>query len=100
MRHVFPRAAAAALVGSALLVGCASKETYPASPVPAILTDMQAAAIAGPGPIGSQLASAEPTGDGQLLEYRSAFDPAARPPRASRLVHVRHDGEVREITFR
>ena len=101
MRLSSPRAAAAALVGSVVLVGCASKkEHFPASPVAAILTDMQAAAIAGPGMAGSQLVSAEPTGDGYLLEYHSAYDPAAKPPVGSRLVKVGHDGDVREYSFK
>ena len=42
----------------------------------------------------------EPTGDGYLVEYRTAFDPGAEPPRQSHLVKVDHDGDVRDITFR
>ena len=41
----------------------------------------------------------EPTGNGYLVEYRTAFVPDATSPRESRLVLVKHTGEVREITF-
>ena len=105
MRHTLPCAAAAAIIGSLLLGGCA-KDKYPASPVPAILSDVEAAKLADAylaedeGFITRQPASMEATGDGYLVEYRTAFAADEEPPRQSRLVMVEHTGEVREIVFR
>lgn len=105
MRYTLPCAAAAAMIGVSLAGGCASKK-LPASPVPVVLSDVEAARIADAhlsedvGFETRQPASMEPTGDGYLVEYRSAFVPDATSPRESRLVLVKHTGEVREITFR
>jgi hypothetical protein len=43
--------------------------------------------------------SVEPTGDGNLVSFRSGFDAGAKPPVQSRLVMVKHTGDVHEITF-
>ena len=105
MRYTFPCAAAAAMIGVSIAGGCASKK-LPASPVPVVLSDVEAAQIAGAhlaeeeGFEIRQPASMEPTGDGYLVEYRGAFDADATPPRESRLIKVKHNGDVREITFR
>ena len=108
MRYMLPCAAAAAMIGVSLVGGCGSKATgtYPASPVPVVLSDTEAARIANAhlaedeGFVTRQPASMEPTGDGYLVEYRTAFAPDEKAPRQSRLVKVEHDGDVREIVFR
>jgi hypothetical protein len=100
-------AAAAALLGSSLLVGCASEKTsFPASPVAAPLSDFQAIELAedylsanGVDEYGL-VSSVEPTGDGNLVSFRSDFDADATPPVASRLVEVKHNGAVRELRFK
>jgi hypothetical protein len=110
MRPALPRAASAAaiVVGSALFVGCASSESvsFPASPVPAPLSDKQSIAIASeyldqhnvdeP----RMVNSVRPFGDGNLVSFRTGLDAGARPPVQTRLVMVKHDGSAREIAFR
>ena len=98
-------AAAAALIGSSLLIGgCASK--LPASPVAAPLSDHQAIALAedyldGRGVDEPRFVNyVEPTGDGNLVSFRTGFDEGARPPVATHLVMVKHTGAVRGIRFR
>jgi hypothetical protein len=100
-------AVAAALIGSSLLGGCASKskETLPATPVAVPLSDMQAMRLADSylaerqAPTPRHMSLVEPTGDGNLVAVHSAFSAAAKPPVASRLLEVKHDGSVRELTF-
>ena len=105
MRLSLPCAAAAALIGSSLLAGCGSKN-LPASPVPAPLSDVEAVSVAEDYLDERQpderllVSSVEPTGDGNLVSFRSSFDAEADPPIASRLVEVKHDGSVRELRFR
>jgi len=104
--HYFTRAAF--LLGSSLLVvGCASSESvsYPASPVPAPLSDKQSIAIASeyldqhnvdeP----RMVNSVRPFGDANLVSFRTGFDAGAKPPVQTRLVMVKHDGSAREIQF-
>ncbi|HEV2296124.1 MAG TPA: hypothetical protein VGR35_19930 [Tepidisphaeraceae bacterium] len=104
MRVSIPCAAAAALLGSSLLVGCASR--LPDSPVPAPLSDLQAIELADAYLDERQtederfVNNVEPTGDGNIVSFRSGFDPTARPPAVTRLIEVEHDGSVREIRFR
>ncbi len=95
--------AAAAMIGSSLLAGgCA---TLPASPVPAPLSDRQAIVLADEyldqrGIDEPRFVSyVEPTGYGNLVSVRGSFDPDAKPPVPSRLIMVKHDGDVREIRF-
>ena len=108
MRPALTRAASAALVvGSALFVGCASSESvsYPASPVPAPLSDKQSIAIAEeyldqhnvdeP----RMVSAVRPFGDANLVSFRTGFDAGAKPPVQTRLVMVKHDGSAREIRF-
>jgi hypothetical protein len=100
------------LVSVALLcvaAGCNSK-MYPASPVPAVLSDREAVRLADlhldqldqhagesrP----RDVVSIEPTDDGHLVAYHSYFDETMRPPKESRLVLVKHTGDARELTFR
>jgi hypothetical protein len=98
-------AAFAALVGSSLLVGCASHESFPASPVPAPLSDKQAISLAEEYldqhnvDERRMVSSVEPTGDGNLVSFHTGFAAGAKPPTQSRLVMVKHTGSVREITF-
>jgi hypothetical protein len=109
MRPALTRAASAAIVvGSALLVvGCASSESvsYPASPVPAPLSDKQSIAIAEeyldqhnvdeP----RMVDSVRRFGDANLVSFRTGFDAGAKPPVQTRLVMVKHDGLARGIAF-
>jgi hypothetical protein len=95
-------------LGLAVLIPLAascSHSQLPGSPVPAVFTDIQAARLAD-----SYLAqhntpplalhSAQQLDDGYLLSYQSMFDPAATPPKESRLVVVNFDGTVRELSFK
>ena len=96
-------AAAAALIGSSLLVGGCAK--LPASPVAAPLTDRQAITLAEDylderGVDERHVNYVEGTGDGNLVSFRSGFDAGARPPVTNHLVLVKHTGSVREIRFR
>ena len=106
-------AAAAALIGGSRFVGGCAK-SVPPSPVAAPLNDVQAIALAEQFLDDQQTSSAasgrtigtdrlvayvEPTGDGNIVSFRSRFDPAAEPPVQSRLIKVDHDGDVREIRF-
>ncbi len=104
MRLSFSRSATTALLGGSLLVGgCA---TLPASPVPAPLSDRQAVSLAEDffdqqGFDEPRFVNyVEPTGDGNFVSFRGGFDTGANPPMPTRLVEVKHDGAVREITFR
>ena len=97
-------AAVAALIGSSLVVGCASDR--PASPVAVPLNDMQAISLAEDhlderGVDEPRMVNyVEPTGDGNIVSFRTGFDADARPPVASHLVMVKHTGSVRDIRFR
>jgi hypothetical protein len=87
-----------------LAASCAS-EKYPASPVPAAMSDLEAARLADIKLAQRDMAprvlhSAEQTRDGWLLAYQSPFNTAMTPPTEWRLVEVKNTGEVREITFR
>jgi hypothetical protein len=95
----------AAVLAALPFVGVAcAKKTFPASPVPAPLSALEAADLAeerlGARLEGAMLTTIEPTGKGYLLGYVSEFDPRAEPPKASTLVAVEHDGSVREYDFR
>jgi hypothetical protein len=106
MRLSPSRAAAAALIGSSLLVGCASKAPRPASPVATPLSDQQAISIAEDyldeqGVDEPRFVNyVEGTGDGNIVSVRSGFDAGAKPPVANHLVLVKHTGSVRAIRFR
>ena len=106
MRFSQSCAAGAALIGSSLLVGCASDPPRPASPVAVPLNDMQAVSLAEDylderGVDEPRFVnSVEPTGDGNLVSVRTGFDGGARPPVANHLVMVKHTGAVREMRFR
>jgi hypothetical protein len=106
MRNVL-RVAAVAALGLAGAVGCASKEVYPASPVPAVLNDREAIRLAelylddvAPAASMRDVTTVEPTGDGYLVGFKTFFNETQRAPKQSRLVMVEHDGDVREMTFR
>ena len=85
------------------LASCAHHADYPDSPVPAALTDLEAARVADEHFIKQHspalmLQSAEQDAHGWLLAYTSVFDPTqSTPPKASHLVIVENDGKVREI---
>ena len=86
-----------------LAAACSGK--YPASPVPAALTDVEAARLADVYQTQHKspplvLVTAEPQPDGYLMSYQSLFDPVGSPPKQARMFIVRNDGAVREITFK
>ena len=97
-------AAAAALIGSSLLVGGCAK--LPASPVATPLTDRQAITLAEDylderGVDEPRYVNyVEGTGEGNLVSVRTGFDAGATPPVTNHLVLVKHTGSVREIRFR
>ncbi len=102
--HLSLSCGAAAMIGSSLLAGgCA---TLPASPVAAPLSDRQAIVLADEyldqqGIDEPRFVSyVEPTGYGNLVSVRSSFDADAKPPIPSRLIMVKHNGDVHEIRFR
>jgi hypothetical protein len=79
---------AVAAVSSAALVGCSS-QTFPPSPVNAILTDREAARLAelhlnqtDPQANPRDVVSIEPTGDGNLVSFNTFFDETAHPAEA------------------
>lgn len=94
-----------AIAALAVTVGCSSsKPSYPASPVPAAMTDLQAARLGGAFMAQQNnrhqlLHSALRQCDGYLLAYTSVFDADGKPPKESHLVIVRNDGSVHEIQF-
>ena len=98
MRHaLFTTAAAALQIG-----GCTS---YPRSPVPAPLSDMEAAKLADlylddQNVDDRTITSIEPHGYGHFVSYVTDFDPAAEPPREWHVVDVRNTGRLREVQFR
>ena len=98
-------AAAAALIGSSLLVGCAS-DPLPRSPVATPLNDYQAVSLAEDylderGVDEPRIVNyVEPTGEGNLVSFRTGFDAGAKPPVANHLVLVNHTGSVRGIRFK
>jgi hypothetical protein len=101
------RAAIAALfVSAAAFVGGCSSQTYPPSPVNAVLTDREAARLAelhlndiDPQANPRDVVSIEPTGDGTLVAFNTFFDETHTPPKQSRIVMVEHDGTAREVVF-
>jgi len=109
MRFSTTCAALAALSGSILIAGCSKKDVgpMPASPVAVPLSDFQSIELAenyldaqGSAGRARSVHSVEPMGDGNLVTFHTAFDGTAKPPVASRMVMVEHDGSVRELTFR
>src|SRR5829696_3940807 len=106
MRPTFFRRARAA---SALLLvpfaaACANYPK-PASPVPAQLTDMEAARMADAytTPIvgtGRTTTAIRPDPNGWLVSYVTDATADGRPPKESHLVSVRTNGTVRELVFR
>jgi hypothetical protein len=98
------RAAFAAVVLPMVACSCASHH-YPASPVPAALSDreaMQAAetVLADRGTAPGIFTDAIRTEDGWLVSYKTDFDPSRTPPKEVHLVAVNTNGTAREYTFR
>ena len=99
------------ILSAALLIpiaaSCASKPSLPASPVPGVLTDMQAALMAdafladrSPAVAPRHIKFIQPTGDGYLVAFHTSYVGDDKPPIESHLVSVKHDGDVRELMFR
>jgi hypothetical protein len=87
-----------------LATSCAGTN-YPASPVPAAMTETQAIKLADIKLAQRDMAprvlvGTDQKGDGWLLAYESPFNTAMMAPKESRLVEVLNTGEVREIRFR
>ena len=89
----------------ALAMGCSSSgPQFPASPVPAPLSDLEAARL-GNSYLHEQnvhhamLHSALRDCDGYLLAYTTVFDADGKPPKESHLLIVKNDGSVRELRF-
>jgi hypothetical protein len=88
---------------SCAAAGCSS-QSYPASPVPARLSDRDAVFfarnyLAQKNAPPATLVGIQPAEQGTLLEYQTLFQPNATPPREWRLLNVNHTGAVREVTF-
>ena len=101
MRRVFVLALGAA---GAAIVGCSS-EHYPASPVPAPFSDLQAYRMADVtladrhGMEATLPKFAQKTGDGYLVGTLGDEMVGGTPPKPSHLVFVGFDGKTREVTF-
>jgi hypothetical protein len=86
-----------------IAASCASSPPDPGSPVPAQLTDRQAALLARgfldtkPVAPPRALVAEEKQQRGWWLRYDGPFDPLATPPQGSYLVEVNNDGTVRQI---
>src|SRR5688572_30354603 len=85
-----------------LAASCSGK--FPASPVPAAMTDHQAVRLSDIKLLQRDMAprvlhSAEQKGDGWLLAYQTPFNAGATSPKEWQLVEVLNTGEVREIMF-
>ena len=86
-------------------VSCSSSESksYPAQPVPAALTDTQAATLAqgylrlNAVPTTGVFTGEERLPDGWWLYYHTAFDASARPPSLCYLIRVHDDGTVEQL---
>jgi hypothetical protein len=98
-------ATAASLVVAGL-VGCAKDDMSPRGT--AVLSDREAARLAEvhlddngnstPRDVVSMIPSYD--GAGYIVGFDSLFDETQHPPKTSRLVMVKHDGDVRELTFK
>ncbi len=103
MRRVFVLAVSAA---GAAIVGCSSGH-YPASPVPAPFSDLQAYRMADVslvdrhGMEATLPKFAQKTGDGYLVGYvgNEMAGAGGTPPKPSHLVFVGFDGKTREVNF-
>jgi hypothetical protein len=104
MRFSSRSAAAVASLLALAATACSSQpKTWPAQPVPAQLTDMQAMtlaqqyldqhAVASP----RTCTAEEQQCDGWWLYYKSPFDAAAKPPTLSYLIQVHNDGRVEQF---
>ena len=80
---------------------CSSEpKTFPGQPVPAALSDMQAATLAkayvtqNSVPTTGMMVDQERQSNSWWFYYQTAFDAAASPPSLSYLVRVQDDGKV------
>lgn len=93
---------AIATAASFIAAGCSSSSRMPASPVPAALTDIEAARLGGTylaeqNDRNQMLHSALRQCDGYLLAYTTVLDPNGKPPKESHLVIVQDNGAIREL---
>ena len=98
------RVSICALAGAMLVGAGCSSENFPASPVPAHLTDREAASLGGRylierGTPPTRVTAIEPTDKGYLFHYQSYFDAPSGPPKQVRLLNINNDGTIREIWF-
>lgn len=103
----FAALAAAASLVAAGLAGCSSNKSNPPLRENAVLTDREAARLAevhmdqdaNAGPRDIVSITKWHDGEAHLVGFQSFFDETQHPPKASRLVVVDHDGDIREMTF-
>ena len=96
--------AAAALLIPLSGLSCSSEsQPFPSQPIPAALTDRQAAVLAHDYlrehavPTTGLIAAEERESDGWRLYYETAFDASARPPSLAYVLRVRDDGTVDQV---
>jgi len=104
MRLSLPRAALAALVLPFAAASCSS-DRYPASPVPAAQSDLQAMrmsqlALAEHGTPPGTFTDATRTGEGHFIGYKTDLDPTRQPPREYHLIVVNNDGTMFDQVYR
>src|SRR5439155_17060885 len=103
MRFCFSRLSTLGVLMLPLMASSCAAPSWPSPPVPAQLTDAQAADLADtwldrqPIAMPRTLVAEEKQCRGWWLRYEGPFDPAARPPQASYLLEVNNDGAVRQI---
>ncbi|HYO10802.1 MAG TPA: hypothetical protein VER17_17695 [Tepidisphaeraceae bacterium] len=90
------------IVAACATAGCS--HGYPRSPVPAQLTEREAAYLGERylderGVPARLVTHFEPTQTGHLFHYATLFDPPATPPKQVRLLNIHDDGTVREVWF-
>ena len=93
-----------ALAGVVLFAAGCSSQPFPASPVPARLTDREAANLgdrylAERAVPPTRVTAIEPTETGYLFHYESDFDAPSGPPKQVRLLNINNDGSIREVWF-
>ena len=100
MRHALLTTAAAAV----LMTGATACTSYPESPVPAPISDVEAARLADlyldEQNVGERtITSIEPHGHGYFVSHKTRFQEDADPVKAWHVVDVRHDGNLRHVEF-
>ena len=92
-------------IASLILMAASCGGKYPASPVPAPLSDFEAVRLADAYQVAHRsppmvITSMEQQPDGYRLAYETLIHLDEQPPKESHLFIVQNDGDVREIEFR